>query len=98
MDDIGVRKHVAGRVLEQVQWEELASLDIRATIQKHGGLPLVWILTDRSDAQVVVPFQQEPEGFLGRVQMLPGFQEGQFVASMRATSDATFPCWRASTA
>lgn len=92
MDDDGLRRHLAGHKVAQVRWDELTRLDIRVAVSQ-GRVQPEWVMTGRTGDEVTFLMPDEPEGFLARVQTLPGFHCGRFTSACKATHESTYTCW-----
>ena len=91
LDEAGVSASASGKARSRVLWKDLVRIEIH--VVTVGGLKLTWVLIDREGTRISIPFPNEPKGFLERVQMLPGFREDEFLASMQAKQGANFTCW-----
>ncbi len=47
------------------------------------------------DGRCVVPLRAAPDGFIERLQGLPGFDNGALVSGLGWMAEADFVCWRA---
>ena len=93
-DDRGVTCRRIGGVVESVAWDDLHSVEIRTT-DEGPFVEDVFLVLHAAGGGCVVP--QEAEGFadlIGRLQRLPGFDNGALISAMTCAENATFPCWR----
>ena len=93
LDDTGVRRLRGPEVVEDVSWQALASVDIRTT--SHGPFvdDLFWLLGDGTGLGVLVPSELAPEGFVQRLQELPGFDSEALTEAALCAEDALFHLW-----
>jgi hypothetical protein len=92
MDEVGVRR-LRGDKVESIIWADLTSVAIRTTNAGPFGEDVYWLLVDGNRRGVAVPQGAAPEGFLGRMQALPGFDSDAVITAMGSTSDRLFHCW-----
>jgi hypothetical protein len=93
MDDLGVRRIHRGRIIEEIHWDQLASVDIRTTSQGPFVDDVYWLLGSAMGQGVAVPSEAAPAGFVERLQQLPGFDNEAMIRAMASTDDMTFHCW-----
>ena len=94
VDEDGVRRvSDDGTVLEAVRWDALREVRVMTTSQGPF-VDDVFFVLDGGAYGCVVPQALAPEGFVERLQELPGFDDEQLIASMTSTSEAEFVCWR----
>ncbi len=98
LDEKGVRRLRGADTVEQVAWDDLEAVDIRATSEGPAVDDVFWLLRGAGGGGVAVPSEQAPPGFLERLQQLPGFDDDAVIAAMCSAEDALFPCWRRSAA
>lgn len=97
MDNTGVRKVVHGAVVEAITWDSLTAVEILTTSDGPISEDVFWGLHGTGVNGVVVPAGLAPDGFVERLQALPGFDNTALIAAMGSTTDASFPCWSRST-
>lgn len=93
MDADGVRRLHGGRVVETVAWADLALVDVVTTDQGPAADDVIWLLCAHDGTGVAVPSEQAPDGFLERLQQLPGFDNEAVIQAMGSVTDARFRCW-----
>jgi hypothetical protein len=70
----------------RVSWDDLRTVRIRDGAD--------FVLRSR-DGRCVVPVWRAPDGFLERLQELPGFDNGALVSALARPRDVEHVCWRA---
>jgi hypothetical protein len=93
MDEDGVRRFKGDQVAEAVNWTDLKSVAIRTTSAGPFGEDVYWLLVGTDGRGVAVPQGAAPEGFLARLQALPGFDSSAVIEAMGSTSYRLFHCW-----
>jgi hypothetical protein len=93
VDEAGVRRFKGGRVVETINWSDLASVAIRTTSAGPFGEDVYWLLVGTNGTGVAIPQGAAPEGLLDRLQTLPGFDSSAVIAAMGSTSYQLFHCW-----
>jgi hypothetical protein len=93
MDQDGIRRIKGDSVIESVTWGDLAAVDIRTRSGGPFGEDIYWLLQDAAGGGVAVPQGIAPEGFLARMEMLPGFDGQAVIVAMGSTSNNLFRCW-----
>lgn len=93
MDAEGVRRLHGGRAVEAVAWADLALVDLVTSDQGPGADYVIWLLCAEDGTGVAVPSEQAPDGFLDRLQQLPGFDNETVAQAMGSATDARFRCW-----
>lgn len=93
MDEAGVRRLEGDRVVEAVDWSNLASVAVRTTSVGPFGEDVYWLLVGADGQGVAVPQGAAPEGLLDRLRTLPGFDSSAVIAAMGSTSYRLFHCW-----
>jgi hypothetical protein len=92
----GVQRHLADGRVEQVQWHEVAEVDVvRAERGPHAASGGVVVLYASATSGVLVPIDQLGEsGVLEHLSRLPGFRVERLAAALEAQPPARTTCWR----
>jgi hypothetical protein len=93
MDECGVRRLLGDRVTEQVEWDRLISVDVVTTSDGPVSEDVFFLLAGSEGTGVAVPSGLAPPGFLERLQLLDGFDNGELIRAMSSAVDARFHCW-----
>lgn len=78
---------------EGVRWADLARIEIRTLSTGPLDDDALWLLEATDGSGVVIPSEAAPDGFLERIQALPGFDNAAVITAMTSTDDAVFRCW-----
>jgi hypothetical protein len=92
----GVQRQLADGRTEQVQWHEVAEVDVvRAERGPHAASGGVVVLYASATSGVLVPIDQLAEsGLLEHLSRLPGFRVERLAAALEAHPPARTTCWR----
>ena len=93
-DDQSVTCRRPGGLVESVRWDDLRAVVIQTTADGPFADDVLWVLVGEASG-CVVPSEAEgcPE-LLGRLQELPGFDNGAVIRAMACTEEQRFLCWR----
>ncbi|MFL6022203.1 MAG: hypothetical protein ACJ72O_02600 [Marmoricola sp.] len=94
IDQAGARRLFRGEVTHHVRWDDLEQVAIRTTDDGPFAEDLFWVLLGRWGSGFVVPAGLVPDGFLARLQQLPGFDNEAVTDAMQSIDDAVFVAWR----
>jgi YD repeat-containing protein len=91
--DVGVTRTLEDGRVESVTWDALAKVTVATTSQGPFAEDVFFVL-ETSDSGCLVPASDAPEGFVARLQELPGFDNEQLIEAMGSADDAQFVCWQ----
>ena len=91
--DEGVTRTLANGQVESVRWDGLTEVRILTTSEGPFVDDVFFVLA-AGETGCVIPQSHADEGFVARLQRLPGFSNEKMVEAMGSTSDAEFICWR----
>ena len=93
MDEGGVRRLLGEQITERVSWDGLVSVDVVTTSDGPANDDVFFLLGGADGTGVAVPSELAPAGFLERLQLLEGFDNGELIRAMSSAVDARFHCW-----
>jgi hypothetical protein len=91
--DDGVSRTLADGTIESVAWDELDSVRVMTTPEGPAAEDVFFVL-EAGDHGCVVPQGSAPDGFLPRLQALPGFDNEKLIEAMSTAEEAEFACWQ----
>lgn len=77
-----------------VEWGELLEVRVETTGDGPWEPDLFLVLVSRGRRTIRIPSEILPGDLIGRLQELPGFDYGPFIAACGCAEKATFVCWR----
>jgi hypothetical protein len=90
--DEGVTRLLSDGSVEAVRWADL--IEVRILITTDGPFAEdVFFVLDAGTHGCVVPQGHASNGFIARLQSLPGFDNERMIEAMSTVEDAEFVCW-----
>lgn len=93
-DDEDARRLYRGETTHRVRWADLDRVAIRTTDDGPFAEDVFWVLLGTHENGFVVPANLAPDGFLERLQQLPGFDSAAVIEAMQSIEENVFVCWR----
>jgi hypothetical protein len=93
MDEAGVRCRRGKKIVEQVTWAALVSVDVITTSNGPLADDMFFLLGGTDGSGVAVASNLAPDGFVERLQQLPGFDSDQLILASGSVENARFHCW-----
>ncbi|AHH15972.1 hypothetical protein NONO_c11650 [Nocardia nova SH22a] len=89
-----VRRTLGNGRIEEVAWQELTEVRIITTADGPFTDDVFFVLIGVRGNGCVVPHSAADNGFLVRLQQLPGFDNAKVIEAMGTVSDRQFLVWR----
>lgn len=93
LSERGVRRDLGDGTIEEIAWETLERVSILTTDGGPFLEDVFFLLEGPEGTGCAVPQLHAPEGFLDRLQRLPGFDHEAVIRAMGSTDNDRFVCW-----
>lgn len=77
-----------------VAWDDLAEVEMHTNESGPWGFDVWWVLRGARHTCIFPANANGAAAVLGKLQALPGFDQGALLRAMGSTTGSVFPCWR----